>query len=80
MTMSTLENAANQIIDSHSEAWQQVGMLRQRLARVAAERDNLLKACKLAMSIIDAEHEACRVYQAHQIIIRAAIADAEHKG
>jgi len=48
------------------------------VTRVSADRDNLLKACKLAMHIIEAEHGACRVYQAHQIIIRAAIADAEH--
>jgi len=68
----------DQMIDSNSQAWQQVGALQKRLERVSADRDNLLKACKMAMSIIEAEHEACRVYQAHQTIIRAAIEEAEH--
>jgi hypothetical protein len=45
-------------------------------ARLIAAAPDLLEACKVALSIIEAEQEACGIYRAHTEIIRAAIAKA----
>lgn len=45
-------------------------------ARLIAAAPDLLEGCKRALSILEAESAACKIYKAHWAIISAAIAKA----